>query len=262
MRNNEQLYRHLERTKTCGNRFILTKHEIKADLFGEKMQPMITPLPLFCNSYFCSHCSKKKKNILFMKAKQGMQNESWRMLTLTTKNTGDNLQLNFFLFAKAWNKLATFLRKRHQDLKYFKVMEIGKNGMLHAHILINIYVQKEIIKKLWKKYTGAYIIDIRRVTGNKKSLNYILKYFEKSLEEFETNKYFYQFQKRHFSFSRNWKKQEKKKEKFRLISERVFTAQALHDILLQLGELMQIARDGIDLDYLPPPYNLAFQCLI
>ena len=253
MRSRSQLKHHIQKTCTCGNNFIFTTREIKSDLFGNEKFNQYIPLAIKCKSYFCPQCAKAKKVKFIKRIEKTIEKETWRFLTLTTVNTGNNTIDVLKEINNSWNKFATLLRRKFVNLKYIKVLEVGKNGMVHYHILINCYIPHQLIQKFWYKYTGAFKVQIEKPSNHNKIIGYLAKYFAKQTDDSTQNELFYLTNKRRFSFSKNCDSKIIPDIKFKMVFEKDYT---LDNLISTIYELM---KDGYNMktdfcyDYLPPP---------
>lgn len=251
MKTQTELYKHRERCKTCGKKFLAVKKlnlkpgTIKTD----KIE--IQALPIVCNSYFCPNCAKKKQKVIYSKTINALKHESWRFITLTTINNAGDFNTTATLANNAWNKLSTLLRRRFKKMRYIKVLETGKNGMLHFHILTNLYIPQALLRYYWEKYTNAYIVDIRKVQSNKTAVNYIIKYIYKTFQDDHTNEQFFLNQKRRFSFSRNFA--DKFEKLYKLV--RINPAFYSYNHILEFFAYLQSAYSELEITKPPPADN-------
>lgn len=75
--------------------------------------------------------------------------------------------------------------------------------MWHIHGLWNIYIDVKELSELWKKISGAYRVDVRKVKSPKGAVNYLFKYIFKSAFNDDEKKFLYENDKRKFSYSRS-----------------------------------------------------------
>lgn len=250
LRSEKQLSYHKERICKCGKIFILTNQTIFTDLFKTQSYEKLTPLPLHCRSYLCEKCSTVKRAKFIQRIKTNLAGETWRFMTLTTINTGGNTVYNLQTINQNWNKLITFLRRKYTGIKYVKVLEVGRGGMVHLHVLINRFIPQQLIRNYWRKYTGAFIIEISKAQDYLKSVYYMASYMKKQFNNTEVNELFFKCSKRRYSFSLNWEKLATKESSFKLFGSGVFSGD---DLLLQLCKLCfdgDIELKDLDLNYL------------
>lgn len=253
MRSESDFNKHKLKVCTCGRRYVLAKKYEHGDLFNKTDSSQITPVQVRCKSYFCPVCSKKKRNELFNRAKDAMKRQTWWMLTLTTVNTYDNRDEMLTEISSIWNRFLVSYKRNCRNLKYIKVLEVGKYGMVHLHVIVNQRHNENLISNLWKRAGGGERIDYTNKLANDKALNYILKYVMKACENTELSKTFYIMQKRRYSFSRSIKFKEIEKKDFILIFNKLLRFSEIEHILKV--EIQDGKKDSIDfcLDYLPPP---------
>lgn len=176
----------------CQHRYVvLDKKTFRAYRFESKSNPnakkpsgeLVKITPAKCKSYSCPICGKKKVLDLVEKLKS-VDLRKYRFFTLTLKNkkTITDTEQNLDRVAKCFNKLNNNLRKKPQykGLEYFRVTEIGKDGMVHVHGIINKYIPSSELSKMWFQVTNdSYITKIERIKNKKDAVQYLYKYLTK-----------------------------------------------------------------------------------
>jgi hypothetical protein len=164
-----------------------------------------------CKSPFCTYCSGIKKTELTLKLKNKNLND-FRFWTLTLKKTG-NMEEDYKKINKCFTQLISRLKKNFcpkKKLEYLKMVEIGKSGNVHLHILINLYFDVFRLSTLWQDITGdSFVVEATRVKNKSVILQYIVKYFAKALDD--VNEFF--ALKRRYSHSDYFFILEKKEKK-------------------------------------------------
>ena len=141
--------------------------------------------PKKCKSYSCPICGKKKVLDLVDRFKK-VDFSKYRFFTLTLKNKKnyDDTERNLKRVADSFNKLNNNLRKKPQykGLEYFRVTEIGTDGMVHIHGVWNKYVPVAQLSEMWEKITkDSYIVNVKRIQSKKDVSNYLFKYLTKDI---------------------------------------------------------------------------------
>lgn len=76
--------------------------------------------------------------------------------------------------------------------EYLTVMEATKLGWPHMHVLTTrTWIDQAWLSNLWKTLTGAFIVDIRRVTNQGHAAAYVSKYLGKAPHRFLHCKRYY-----------------------------------------------------------------------
>jgi hypothetical protein len=206
-RNIQQLQKHLIRCNSCKNTISFCYR-----------QPTINKIEVIktffhCNSYFCETCANRKRRLLEKKFKNLKFNGRLRFLTLT-------LSTNQYTPEQALERISGFcndfchrLRDRKYKFQFFKIIELTKNNQAHLHILINCFIPKDIVTKIWKDITGSYITDIRAIPNKQKAVDYLLKYMTKAINS-TANYLFFLLRKRRYSYSQNFFLDTAESEKF------------------------------------------------
>lgn len=144
---------------------------------------LIKVVPARCKSYSCPICGKKKVLDL-MDLLKTVDLKNYRFFTLTLKNlySTDDTEKNIKRISDCFNKLNKQLRKQKQfsNLEYFRVVEIGKNGMVHIHGLWNKFIDQTYLSKLWLSITkDSYRVKVERIKSKGDAVNYLFKYLTK-----------------------------------------------------------------------------------
>lgn len=139
--------------------------------------------PAKCKSYSCPICGKKKVMDLVEKLKNvNLNNYRFFTLTLKNKKTLQDTEKNLLQIGKHFNKLNLSLRKKpeYKGLEYFRVTEIGKDGMVHVHGIWNKYIPSALLSKMWLQITkDSYIVKVERIKNKKDAVQYLYKYLTK-----------------------------------------------------------------------------------
>lgn len=153
-----------------------------------------------CQSYECPYCGWVKTQKLAKAIKEAFAYKRVRLLTLTTTNRYND-QLPDHLPVLAWRKLIKNLRNHTKypylkGLKYIRIVEYQKNGNTHFHILIDRFLSKDAINKLWRnacaevlkengipynfieRYSNANLVGD---TDGRGAFKYVVKYLTKSV---------------------------------------------------------------------------------
>lgn len=99
------------------------------------------------------------------------------MLTLTyAENMQDELRAS-----KDFKAFIRKLRESNARVKYISVMEKQKRGAVHYHVLIfgKAWIGQKWLQKKW----GHGYVSIKRLNGDAKTVNYLVKYLVKEEEE-------------------------------------------------------------------------------
>jgi hypothetical protein len=121
-----------------------------------------------------------------------------KLLTLTVKNAlYENPREAFEMTALYVPELIRALRVKYAPVEYLRVTEQTEKRYPHYHLLVRSeYLPQPVIKKLWFKYTGASVVDIRQATNHFGAYQYLVKYLTK-LHRLE-------WTERQVSYSRNF----------------------------------------------------------
>ncbi|MBK9285046.1 MAG: protein rep [Sphingobacteriaceae bacterium] len=215
----------------CGHKYIvLDRKDFRAWRFEQQSNPaaklpagkLIKITPAKCKSYSCPICGRKKTLDLMARLKT-VNLKNYRFFTLTLKNkysyddTIDNLKRVSECFTKLNNKLRKL--PEYKGLEYFRVLEVGKDGMVHVHGLWNKYINQKTLSDIWLKITkDSYRVKVERVKSKNDAVEYLYKYLSKDVAKKDklidpklfnmdlqnTAALFYELNKRRYNSSRNF----------------------------------------------------------
>ena len=157
-------------------------NDVKAELPKGKL---IKITPAMCKSYSCPICGRKKVYDLINRLKR-VNLKGYRFFTLTLKNefSKENTEKNLLRISECFNKLNKQLRKDAQfkDLQYFRVLEVGKDGMVHIHGIWNKYIETKKLGMMWYKITGdSFKVKPERIKSRSDAIRYLFKYLTKNI---------------------------------------------------------------------------------
>jgi len=124
------------------------------------------------------------------------------MFTLTGIHHSGQETSDLIELEKNFSKLRKHLKRKYPKFKYFSVRELSPSGNWHMHGLWNIYIDFKELVELWKKFSGAYRVYLKKVYNKKSAIRYIFKYCFKSISNPRERKILYESDKRKFSSSK------------------------------------------------------------
>lgn len=136
---------------------------------------------------------------------------------------------------KRWSQLLAWLRRRMPHLQYACAKEVGpKTGMKHLHVAAFnwTYLPQAALSDQWAKYTGAPVVDVRRVEAPAVA-RYIAKHFAKTVP----------VTRKAMSFSKHWPRRPRQMP---LVRVEFSWSPPLHD------EPLAVAADGSILHFRAP----------
>lgn len=133
-----------------------------------------------CKKWDCPICGHTKAFLLRTRIKGANYN---RFITLTHRPIpGDTPESALRRMRHDWHTLHKALQRRQgkRKIAYVAVVEWTKNGWPHLHILYKgKFIRQQELSNLWNHIHGAPIVDIRKITTEKKEAEYISKYLTK-----------------------------------------------------------------------------------
>jgi hypothetical protein len=177
-------------------------------------------VPIYCKKRTCQQCAKKRARDLikaYLPIAESFQWASLLTLTLLSVSSKD-------IRSQLDKILASFCKLRRRKIwnaeKGIYHVEIIKKGeklwFIHLHALIDSkWMDQKAISKAWLNITGnSYVVDIRRIKGERRrSLREVLKYQTKMWELSQDDEIFIEnvFKGRRFVGSFGVQKPEKEK---------------------------------------------------
>jgi hypothetical protein len=211
-------------------------------------------MELRCKSWSCPRCRPRRQRRLRFQALAG---KPITFITLTCKPDlyeapGDAARD----ITKAWRaaRRAIEAKLRGRKGEYLTVVEATERGWPHLHILTTRrWIDQRWLSALWKRLTGAHIVDIRRVKNARMAASYVAKYLGKAPHQFMKCKRYY--------FTRGYLPKQQKPEQeidWSTASHEECKHGALNFVVaLQMsGYKRIIARDGFWLFLHPPPGDI------
>lgn len=230
---------------------------------------LIKIIPAKCHSYSCPICGKKKVFDLVDRLKD-IDFKKYRFFTLTLKNkyTFDDTERNLKRISTCFNKLNLALRKKkeYKGLEYFRITEIGSDGMVHLHGIWNKYIPVHLLSTMWEKITkDSFIVHIERIKTKNDVIQYLYKYMTKNIANKDmlidpslfnmdiqnTAALFYENGKRRYCSSRKFfsgipKKQTN--EKWLNYYYESETSETVEKVIQSLVKLYKLKKESFDLD--------------
>lgn len=135
-----------------------------------------------CGTWSCPVCSVKKRKLLLKRIRKACPKKDFYLLTLTLRQNEFSLSDNWKYLSYCWGVLLKRLRRKFGKVKYFRCVELQKNGMPHIHALIDCFMSKKEIQKIWEDITGdSFIARFEKVKFS--CAGYVAKYLVKSVRD-------------------------------------------------------------------------------
>lgn len=179
-----------------------------------------------CGKFSCPYCRAKKKRRLARFISKACPKSEFSFLTLTLKYNNDTLAKRWHDLNHFWDILLKRFKRQVPNVKYFRVVELQKNGTPHIHALINFYVPNWVVKEIWTELTGdSFIAKFEKVRSS--CSGYILKYFSKSIQDIKYIRSATGKKTRIFNWSRNLFSVKKPKKGWELLGFFMFKISAV-----------------------------------
>jgi len=137
-----------------------------------------------CMRWTCQACIPRKRAALHARVKESTASGTWFFLTLTLRKNELSTELNWKRLAKDWDILLKRLKRQFKTVKYFKVIELTAAGMPHIHALIDCYLPRDEIERIWREITqSSYIAAFEEIRTS--AAAYMFPYLTKSIESIQ-----------------------------------------------------------------------------
>lgn len=135
-----------------------------------------------CNRWRCPVCGPERRHKLCYRI---IDAHPERFLTLTIAPLPDETpRATYDRARRKIPRLFSIMNKiSGRKTEYFRIMEIHKSGYPHFHFLTRgpFWLKTRIVQE-WKKLTGSYIVDIRKLKyGEATRAKYVTKYLAKTV---------------------------------------------------------------------------------
>lgn len=219
---------------------IVVKHEVNR----------LSARVLTCRSWSCELCRPERQKQLIAKAISG---HPTNFITLTVNPaTGTDPVDRARALVKAWRTIRKLAMRKYsyKALEFLAVIEATKKGEAHLHILARVkWIDQAWLSEQMERLTGAPIVWIERLDGQKKIANYVAKYCGKEPMRFGTLKRYWT--------SRNWEQSEWKRERVLLdskprIERRAQSMEAFEEGVRALGYEVRFDRQWLIAEKPPP----------
>lgn len=134
--------------------------------------------PVHCGRWDCAYCCRQKGRKIWKKIKSSPAGSFSRLLTLPFYvGPGRTWEEAIATSGSVLNRFFTSLRRVIPLLRYVWVREVGRKSlMVHFHVLVDRYLPKSLLSRLWMRAGGGYIVDIGMIRS---SASYVCKYLAK-----------------------------------------------------------------------------------
>jgi len=136
--------------------------------------------PLKCHKWKCEECAPGKR-MEFLERLQGAYDLSlekgWllKFVTLTYAEDVDRKAVRLSL-----QHLVQAIRRKYGYCEYVRIPEFTKRGRIHLHLaMIMDFVPQKVLSAMWRKASGAGVVDIRAVHDIALLRNELAKYLTK-----------------------------------------------------------------------------------
>jgi hypothetical protein len=136
--------------------------------------------PIRCKCWTCSYCFPKNLSRTIRRLVEG---KPTRFLTLTCRPQHGETPLQAYHRVRGKIRvLFSAIRKEFGPQQYAVICEKHKNGFPHWHLLTRgSFVPQRWLSSQWERLTGAFRVDIRRITDPDATAAYCVKYITKGM---------------------------------------------------------------------------------
>ena len=159
---------------------------------------------IICKTWACPYCGPIKRATLAARIKTAKPN---RFVTLTAEANQDRTPREVFdQTRRQISELAKTYRREGKEFEYIRVLETHESGYPHYHLIVRSpWLDQKELSHRWCQFTQSYVVDVRKLSNDKKGVNYVMKYLGKQAST--------QFTTRRVSFTQNFFAKEEKTPK-------------------------------------------------
>lgn len=146
---------------------------------GWVVHPSGKAFPVKCGKWECRTCGPRKGRRVCARLQKSEEVKRLnRLLTLPFRiSTQRNWEQAIAESGAVLNRFFVSLKRVFRGIRYFWVREVGKKShMVHFHVLVDRYLPKSLLSRLWASAGGGSIVDI---TLLRHSPSYVWKYLAK-----------------------------------------------------------------------------------
>lgn len=167
-----------------------------------------------CNSWTCPRCNiLKALRVKYQIKETAILNDLGYFLTLTLDPK--KIPIEYYsetrndthkYITKIFNTFVLDIKRKtssKEKLKYTWIMEFQKNGRAHMHILLNNYIDINLIRKIWVRVGGGHIMDIQPAKTLEGLSRYLSDYVVKGLKQDITDVSYFKYFEKRFSISQS-----------------------------------------------------------
>lgn len=162
-----------------------------------------------CKSWSCPVCAPINAIQAYFKIRRtAILNGLQYFLTLTLdpstipekylKNSNRTHKYITYLYNRFANKIRRQLKGTDKIFKYIWVIEFQKTGNAHLHILMNLRLDIDFVRKEWVRIGGGRMMKVEKVKDIERVCSYVSSYITKGLKAMYENNYgFLQWERRY-----------------------------------------------------------------
>lgn len=138
-------------------------------------------VPLLCGQWSCPVCSRLRYRWFVRNCRRAIEDHQLRYFwTLTIDHKLESPAESWRLISAHWNRFRTALKRLYPQLAFVWVVEpTPRTGHAHLHVLMNVYVEHALVKRLWSEASGgSYVVYVERLE-NVDAAGYLAKYLQK-----------------------------------------------------------------------------------
>lgn len=149
---------------------------------------------LRCKSWSCPVCAPINAVQAYFKIREtAILNDMQYFLTLTlnpktipeeyfAENLNRTHKYITYLFNRFANKIRYLYKNSKERFKYIWIVEFQKKGNAHLHILLNVRLDIDFVRKEWVKIGGGTMMKVEKIKSIERVSSYVSTYITKGLK--------------------------------------------------------------------------------
>jgi len=137
-----------------------------------------------CGKFHCDRCRPRLKYRMKLEIEDAMvEHKLYTHFVITTEGTKYRDKNDYFQsyldMSKAFNKirniLSNYAKKQGKHFTYICLIRSQEKGYCHLHVMTNLYIPKQLLKDISKKYFNTGFIRVKAIKNRKRLSTYFLK---------------------------------------------------------------------------------------
>lgn len=161
----------------CGTNLVTCPRQSTVSFFSSE-DSAFHMVRIVCGTWACDYCGPVKRAKLSVRIKLAKPN---RFVTLTAAADQTKTPREVYdQTRRQISELAKTYRRDGKEFEFCRVLEVHESGYPHYHLIVRSpWLDQKELSHRWCHFTESYIVDVRKLSNDKKGINYVMKYLGK-----------------------------------------------------------------------------------